>query len=131
MIKATIMPIFKTDMTILLKLCSFLWFFMFFDQNICAVEKTCPFVTIISTIIWKIWLETDVVMDLSRYLMMTHHYLVSLMIPSWRTMTIKSKWIDIVLINFHLIRRCAIIQEPLEPKVNPFSPTQLQMNGKY
>ena len=38
-VKANIMPTFKSDMTILLKLISFLWFFMFFDQKIRAVKK--------------------------------------------------------------------------------------------
>ena len=61
--------------------------------------------TAISTIVWKTWLETDEFMALSCYLMMTHHYLVSLMIPSWRTMTIKNEWIYIVLINFNPIRK--------------------------
>ena len=35
-------PIFNTDMAILLKLCSFRWFF-FFDQKIRAVKKHVPF----------------------------------------------------------------------------------------
>ena len=40
MIKANIIPIFNTDMTILLKICSFLCFFLcFFDQKIRAVKK--------------------------------------------------------------------------------------------
>ena len=39
MIKANIMPIVNSDMTILLKLCSFLWFFDVFDQKNCAVKK--------------------------------------------------------------------------------------------
>ena len=41
MIKANIMPILNTDMTILLKLCSFMWVFLcFFDQKSRAVKKT-------------------------------------------------------------------------------------------
>ena len=56
-----------------------------------ATHVLILFLTGISTIVWKIWLETDEVMALSCYLMMTPNKLVSLMIPSWRTMTIKER----------------------------------------
>ena len=39
MVKANIMPIFNSDMTILLELYSFLYFWIFFDQKICTVKK--------------------------------------------------------------------------------------------
>ena len=58
-----------------------------------ATHVLISFVTVISTIVWKIWLETDKVMVLSWNLMMTHHYLVSIMIPSWTTMT--EKWLNL------------------------------------
>ena len=44
MVNANNMPIFNSDMTILLKLCSSLQFLMFFDQKIRAVKKKCPYV---------------------------------------------------------------------------------------
>ena len=80
--------------------------------NCSIISKNClvspyvliPFLTGISTIARKIWIETDEVMALSCYLM-THHYLVSLMILSWRTMTTKNGWIYVVQINFNLIRK--------------------------
>ena len=34
-------PIFNTDMAILLKLCSFRWYFFFWSKNSCS-KKTCP-----------------------------------------------------------------------------------------
>ena len=74
-------------------------------NRLVATHVLISYVTSISTIVWKTWLETDEFMALSCYLMMTHHYLVSLMIPSWRTMTIKNEWIYIVLINFNPIRK--------------------------
>ena len=82
-------------------------------NNCSIISKNClvnthvllSFVTSISTIVWKIWLETDKAMTLSCYLVMTRYFLVRLMIPSWRTMTIKNDWIYIVLINFNLIRK--------------------------
>ena len=42
MVKTNIMPIFITDMKILLKLCSFLRFFDVFQQKIGAVKKSTP-----------------------------------------------------------------------------------------
>ena len=70
-----------------------------------ATQVLISFVASISTIVWKIWLETHKVMVLSCYLMMTHHYLVSLMIPFWRTLTVKNDWIYIELKNLNLIRK--------------------------
>ena len=74
-------------------------------NHLVTTHVLISFVTDISTIVWKIWLEIDEVMALSCYLMMVHHYLVSLMILSWRTMAIKNDWIFIVLLNFNLIRK--------------------------
>ena len=81
--------------------------------NCSIISKNCllsrhlliSFLIGISTIVRQIWIETDEVMALSCYLMMAYHYLVSLMILSWRTMTIKNGLIYIVQINFNLIRK--------------------------
>ena len=85
-------------------------------DNCSIISKNCSvsthvlisFATIISTIVWKTWLEKDQVTALSCYLLMIHHCLVSLMIPSWRAMTIKNDWIHNKLINFNLIRKMLI-----------------------
>ena len=69
------------------------------------ISKSClivthlliSFLTSIWTIVWK--------MALSCYLMMTHHYLVSLVIASRRTMTTKNNRVYIALISFSLISK--------------------------
>ena len=70
-----------------------------------ATHVLTSFVTSISIIVWKICLERNEVMALNCYLMIAHHYLVSLMTASWKTLTINNKWIYIAKINFNLIRK--------------------------
>ena len=55
MIKTNTMPIFNTDTTILLKLCSFVWFFYVSrSKNSCSQKKTCPYKVIYKMDIYRV-----------------------------------------------------------------------------